>query len=60
MRQEDLKERTTVIIAYISLDEVNQDLAGRTAEKYGVTLAFFGSTAEIADMPCDAVVYDLD
>ncbi|HLN29784.1 MAG TPA: hypothetical protein VK395_18705 [Gemmataceae bacterium] len=49
-----------MFVAYISLDEVNQDLATRTAEKYGVTLATFASRAEMASWPCDAVVYDLD
>jgi len=58
--EELLERKTAVFIAYISLDEVNQDLAARTAEKYGVTLDFFASPAGMATLPCDAVVYDLD
>jgi hypothetical protein len=47
-----------VLVAYVSLDEVNQDLAATVADKYGATLASLASPAEMA--ACDAVVYDLD
>jgi hypothetical protein len=47
-------------IAYLSLDEVNHDLAARTAGDYGVDLDILTSPAEITASPCEAVIYDLD
>jgi hypothetical protein len=49
-----------LLIAYVSLDEVNQDLAARTAESVGASLASIGSPDELAASAYDAVVYDLD
>jgi len=49
-----------MFVAYISLDEVNQDLVMRTVDEHVVTLATFASRAEMASWPCDAVIYDLD
>jgi hypothetical protein len=49
-----------VFIAYISLDEVNQDLAARTAEKYGAYLDGFASLADMPPLSCDVVIYDFD
>ena len=49
-----------MFIAYISLDEVNQDLVTRTVDEHFETMATFASRAEMASWPCDAVIYDLD
>ncbi len=49
-----------MVIAYLSLYEVNHDLAARTADTYGVALAALTSPAEISSLPCQAVIYDLD
>jgi hypothetical protein len=49
-----------VFIGYVSLDEVNQDLANELSVKFGATLEVFASPAEMSDWSCDAVVYDFD
>jgi hypothetical protein len=52
--------RRTVSIAYMSLDEVNQDLALEIADGCGERLATLASSAEVLPGECDAIVYDLD
>ena len=47
-------------IAYMSLDEVNQDLALEIADRCGENLATLASPAEAPPAYCDAIIYDLD
>ena len=47
-------------IAYVSTDEVNQDLAERIAAKHGVGVCKRLPTDRKPDDQCDAVLYNLD
>lgn len=47
-------------IAYMSLDEVNQDLVLDIADRCGENLATLASPAEAPPAHCDAIIYDLD
>jgi len=49
-----------VFIAYVSPDEVHQELAAELAGERGVTLASFASSAEMPLVPYPAVIYDVD
>jgi len=49
-----------VSIAYMTLDEVNQDLALEIADRCGENLATLASPAEAPPARCDAIIYDLD
>src|SRR3954467_11650758 len=46
--------------AYLTLDEMNQDLAARLADAAGVELDVLSFHAPAPDGPFDAVLYDLD
>jgi hypothetical protein len=49
-----------MVVAYLSLDEVNHDIAARAADESGATVDALTSLAEVPDAPYDAVIYDLD
>jgi hypothetical protein len=49
-----------MLIAYLTGDEVNADLAGRMAEDCGATLCLLSFNDAPVDGRFDAVVYDLD
>ncbi len=49
-----------MFIAYVSPDEVHQDLAAQLAEERGVTLVSFAALAEMPLVPYPAVIYDVD
>jgi hypothetical protein len=49
-----------VFVAYVSLDEVNQDLLSRMADRCGVFSQCFGSLSDLEHVPCDAAIYDFD
>ena len=49
-----------MFVTYLSLDEVNQALAERTAEQCGAALNSLACPAELPANSSGAVVYDLD
>ena len=49
-----------MFVTYMSLDEVNQYIAARTAERHGAAMATVASPAELPATSSGAIVYDLD
>jgi hypothetical protein len=49
-----------MLVAYLTIDEVNQDLAAGLAERCNLTLQPLSFRDLPRDGQCDAVVYDLD
>jgi len=49
-----------VLIAYLTTDEVNQDLAARMADECGAALVILSPRDPLPDGQFDAAIYDLD
>jgi hypothetical protein len=54
------KRRIAVLIAYLTTDEVNEDLATRMTHDCGVGLVVLSPKDPSPDSQFDAVIYDLD
>jgi hypothetical protein len=54
------KRRIPVLIAYLTADEVNQDLASRMADDCGVALILLSPRDRLPDGAFDAAIFDLD